>query len=319
MEGIMALAEEQAATTESLPETPVQPIADEPVELTDDVTGQSDDVSEADTTGSEENAGSDQKDEADESDEAQDHGDESFEEVEYEGKRYSLPAELKAALLRQADYTRKTQEVAEMKRSAEARAADIENAFSVSQEYIQARAYQHTLNEQLQQYQGLTQADWGKLESDDPLGAQSHWRQYQMLKEEAGKVGDFIQKTESDRSAAEEQAIANRLHETREYAEREIPGWNDEVDRQVFDFATSQGFDAATLRKAYNPQTYRVLYYAMIGAKSLQRQQAPQKAAQIPVKPLSKVTAKANPAAAKDPEDMSMAEYVAFRSAQMKR
>ncbi len=314
MEGMMALAEEQATNTETLPESPVEVAKDEPVEITDEAAD-----APADTETAEEAT-----DEAAANDEEQANEDgetpeEVFEEVEYEGKRYSLPPELKAALLRQADYTRKTQEVADMKRAAEAKAADIENAFNVSQEYVQAKAYEHALNEQLQQYQGLTQADWSKLESEDPIAAQGHWRQFQMLEKEALKVKEFIQKTESDRGAAEEQAIANRLRETREFAEREIPGWNDEVDRQVFDFATSQGFDAATLRKAYNPQTYRVLYYAMIGAKSLQRQQAPQKAAQIPVKPLSKVTAKASPAAAKDPEDMSMAEYVAYRNAQMKR
>ncbi|KPF66114.1 hypothetical protein IP84_17015 [beta proteobacterium AAP99] len=37
----------------------------------------------------------------------------SLEDVEYEGKSYKLPPELKNALLRQADYTRKTQEVAQ--------------------------------------------------------------------------------------------------------------------------------------------------------------------------------------------------------------
>ena len=41
-------------------------------------------------------------------------------EVDYNGKSYCLPPELKDALLRQADYTRKTQELAEGRRALEA-------------------------------------------------------------------------------------------------------------------------------------------------------------------------------------------------------
>jgi hypothetical protein len=41
-------------------------------------------------------------------------------EVEYDGKTYLLPLELKDALLRQADYTRKAQEVAESRRRLQA-------------------------------------------------------------------------------------------------------------------------------------------------------------------------------------------------------
>ena len=42
-----------------------------------------------------------------------------LEEVEHEGKKYQIPKPLKGALLMQADYTRKTQEVAEQRRAVE--------------------------------------------------------------------------------------------------------------------------------------------------------------------------------------------------------
>src|SRR5947199_238059 len=45
-------------------------------------------------------------------------------EVEYGGKTYTLPAELKDALLRQADYTRKTQEVAQGRKALDGARAD---------------------------------------------------------------------------------------------------------------------------------------------------------------------------------------------------
>ena len=42
---------------------------------------------------------------------------EDDEEVEYEGKTYKVPKELKGALMKNADYTQKTQEVAEQRKS----------------------------------------------------------------------------------------------------------------------------------------------------------------------------------------------------------
>ena len=61
------------------------------------------------------------------SDDAQDldtqGADPEFEEVEYEGKRYALPKELKDAILRQSDYTRKTQELAQQREQSTAEIA----------------------------------------------------------------------------------------------------------------------------------------------------------------------------------------------------
>ena len=45
---------------------------------------------------------------------------EEAEEVDFEGKKYLVAKELKDALLRQSDYTRKTQEVAETRKQIEA-------------------------------------------------------------------------------------------------------------------------------------------------------------------------------------------------------
>jgi hypothetical protein len=42
-----------------------------------------------------------------------------FQEIEYEGKTYQVPPELKDALLRQSDYTKKTTEVSERQRAIE--------------------------------------------------------------------------------------------------------------------------------------------------------------------------------------------------------
>src|SRR3954468_4841262 len=73
-------------------------------------------------------------------------------EVVYDGKGYQLPAELKDALLRQADYTRKTQDVAQARKALEAeRAAHLEGA-ALTRAHIQDAARVVALNDQLTQF-----------------------------------------------------------------------------------------------------------------------------------------------------------------------
>jgi hypothetical protein len=52
--------------------------------------------------------------------------DDDSEEVDYEGEKYKLPKKLKDALLRQQDYTQKTQQVAEQRRAIEAQAQQVQ-------------------------------------------------------------------------------------------------------------------------------------------------------------------------------------------------
>src|SRR5215216_3195421 len=59
-----------------------------------------------------------ENDAADLSAEASAEADE-FEDVDFAGKQYRLPKELKSALMMQADYTRKTQDVAEQRKALE--------------------------------------------------------------------------------------------------------------------------------------------------------------------------------------------------------
>ena len=92
-------------------------------------------------------------------------------EVEYEGKKHKVPPELKDALLRTADYTRKTQEVAEQRKAVEAKQVEANQAFQTSQEVIEARAHIHHVDSQLKQYENV---NWAQLEQEDPVGAMSH-------------------------------------------------------------------------------------------------------------------------------------------------
>jgi len=242
-------------------------------------------------------------------------------EIEFNGKKFSIPEELKSGFMMNADYTRKTQEVAELRKAAETFKAEAEQHLNTSKEVLEARASLINLDGQLKQYNDLTPQQWQQLENDDPVGAMSHWRQYQQLQQARNNLASQIDQFQRQASENAEQETAARLRETRAYAEKNIKGWNEQVDQDIVKFANNElGFTTEALRGAITPQIYQTLHLAMLGHKFLQAAQAPQKPAIVPqTQPLKTVSAKGNPAVTKAPEDMSMDEYVAYRKAQTKR
>lgn len=290
------------ATEATQPEVMVQDETEQPVEITD--TEQPTEEATAETEGAE---GTEDGAEPAEPQEPE------TVEIEFDGEKFNVPAKLKAGFMMNADYTRKTQEVAEMRKEAETVREEAAKVYQSSREFIEANAVMMNVESQLKQYEGV---DWNRLEQEDPVGAMSHWRQFQQLQGQRQQVAQYLQNAESERSAKAEQEIATRLHQTAEFAQREIPGWNQQVDQEVTKFATDFGFTAEQLRAAMTPQIYKVLHRAMLGEKLLQQQKSAPKPAPKQAQPLKTVTAKASPAVTKDPADMSMDEYVAFRKTQ---
>jgi hypothetical protein len=236
-------------------------------------------------------------------------------EIEFNGKKHKIPAELKDGFLMQADYTKKTQAVAEMTRTVEARQAEADANFSVSEEVLQARAALMLHDNQLEQFQNM---NWQQLENEDPVGAMSAWRQFQQLKEARSNIAGYLTEQQTQRSAQAEQATANRLRETREFAEKEIKGWSPELDNKITEFAVNGlGVGIDVLKGALNPTLYKTFYLAYLGQQTLAKQAAPPKTPTSNVKPLAKVDSKANPSARKSTETMSMEEYAAHRHQQL--
>lgn len=230
-------------------------------------------------------------------------------EIEINGKKYQIPVELKDGYLMQSDYTRKTQEVAEIRRAAESQREQAAALFQSSEEFIKANAFKLNVEQQLQQYQN---ANWEQMEQEDPMGAQSHWRKFQQLKEQRGQVAQYLDKTQSERNANAERDIATRLHETRQFAEKEIPGWTPEVDLNVSKFAQGVGFTPDQLKAAMNPQIYRVLHLAMLGEQAMQKQKSAPPRPQAPTKPLTTITPKATAPGRKSVAEMSVDDMAAY-------
>lgn len=236
-----------------------------------------------------------------------------LEEFDWEGKKIKGPKGLKDGLLRQADYTRKTQEVAETRKQLEERAQHIEQQAKASDEEMNARAALISIDSDLKSYENV---DWDAWEAQDLFAAQAGFRKFQQLQAARGQVDKYLGERQKARTETTQQETAKRLQETRQFAETKIKGWTLEVDAKITDFATKElGFDWNTLKAAYTPAVYKALHLAWLGHQAINTKTAPTTAKPPVTEPLKVVAAKANPPAKKSLSEMSMEEYAASRRA----
>lgn len=201
--------------------------------------------------------------------------DDESEEIEHEGKKYKLPKGLKPLLMMQQDYTRKTQEVAEHRRSLEEYQAKVQadtaQQVQAAQQFTREFVELHALDQKLADYANV---DWKAWEAQDFMAANAGWKEMGMLeKQRAQLAGNLQQKQiqfrqETDRRSreaqhAQEADIAKRREETARTIQREIPSWNDEVAGKVAGFAQGIGYTREELINATtDPRAFIILHKA---------------------------------------------------------
>jgi hypothetical protein len=235
------------------------------------------------------------------------------EEFDWNGKKVRGPKGLKDGVLMHADYTRKTQAVAEQQRVYQEREAQLQQRYQQSDEELRTHAQLVNLNSQLEEYSKLSEADWTRLENEDFVNAQQHWRRFQQLQNNYAATSQQLNQMQTARSEQAQQDTARRVQETREYAQKNIKGWSPQMDESILSFATDVlGLDLRLVAQHLNGPIYQGLYYGWAGHQALSKQ--PAKTPQPKPEPLQTVQAKANPPARKDYASMDMDEYVRARN-----
>jgi hypothetical protein len=214
----------------------------------------------------------------------------------------------------QADYTRKTQEVARARRELEQFRENLSQHAQAADEEMTQRAALVALDAQLQQFAKL---NWDQLSAEDPIGANREFMRFQALEKIKDQVGkDLVQKSVL-RSQAAQHEIVSRFEQTQDYARKNIKGWSPELDREIVDWAMSKGATEQNILSAMSPMVYEMLYLARVGDQALRKTAAPNNSAGA--RPTSTVGGKSNPSAGKSLSEMSMEEYVQYRRKQMAR
>ena len=220
------------------------------------------------------------------------------EEVDWDGAKYRVPKPLKDALLRQADYTRKTQELADQRRTVEQHFTSLTQQAELQQQTLEHRVNLRTVEQQLQQFQNT---DWSAYSAnygaDATASAMASWQQYRDAKAE---LEGAIAKTESEARQISERSTANAIAQAEQVLSREIEGWSPQLVTTLAGYAAENfGITPQELRDSVintdgtaDTRTFKVLArlhkaeteLAQLKAQTTKAQQAAKQASVTPAK-----------------------------------
>ena len=206
-----------------------------------------------------------EEDTDEESDEESDEEPEPVSEVEtveFEGKEYSVPRDLKNAIMQNKDYTVKTQEVAEQRRELDADKLRFQQALELLTAHTGAYTELGVLDQQLAQYNEI---DWNSWATQDPNAAQQAQIQLGGLREQRQQVLEQLQKLQADSQQKLATETSKIVEENRAKVANVVPNWSSETEKAVFDFGVQSGLTETQLAGTnYDPVLINILNKARL-------------------------------------------------------
>jgi hypothetical protein len=243
--------------------------------------------------------------------------------------------ELKEGALRQADYTRKTQELAESRKAFEAERQAVQQMDTIE---LMARGDLTNVNAQIAQYE---QYDWQSarahaqaIDSENFDRAQmdqldAHWQQYQLLKSRQQKIGQLLGLKAQERQSRQQQSlkaheatVAKLLDEGTPELKKAIPDWNRTKAATLTESMVKHfGIPREEFDGIDDPRLYLVMHAAveaMEARTKTKKAQAIQK--QQEVVPAAKATGNRNPIPPGKLDDrLSTDEWIKRRNEQVRK
>lgn len=244
---------------------------------------------------------------------------EDDEEVEIGDQKVALPKtlaeKLKSERMMHADYTQKTQSVAEERKQVASEREQVQKQHQTQQQYIKEFAEVVAIDNQLAQYRAV---DWAGLATTDPLQVMQLQIQERQLMEARNKAVQGVTQKQQEFAVAEQQEIAKQVHEASSYMQREIPGWSSERSDKLMQYAVGEGLKAEQVTQAIlrNPALAKVIHKAEL-YDQLSKKQAPKPQAAPAAKPALKVVGRAS--VNTDPAKMTDKQFAAWRQSQIKQ
>lgn len=181
-------------------------------------------------------------------------------EAEYDGKTYKVPQELKEALLRHGDYTRKTQEVADQRKQIEERAQALEMQQQTLAQSFEKAVELRGIQDRLKQYEAL---DWSAIADQNPSEAMKLNVAYQKLQQEAQKAAYELQQTQTQQQQLTLQQRQQKLADAQKELFKYIPSFNAEVAEKIRKTANDYGVSDQEINSIVDPRQIRILHDAM--------------------------------------------------------
>lgn len=248
---------------------------------------------EAPEVETDETLAADADDGADESGE----GDEEFEELDVDGEPLrapkSLAEKLKARMMMQADYTQKTQSLAEQRKEFEAQRQAAQWEEQTKRELFTEEAQLVNVQSRLSQFQNV---NWQAIAQQNPGEYASLHAEYTQLQAYHDGLAGNIESRKGQLAAMREQATAISIERAVSDLSKPDPsvGWDGKFDadksRKITDFLVSKGADPNSLREIRDPFVIKMAHLAMIGEETLRKSAAALKKPTPEAKPVPTVT-----------------------------
>jgi len=235
---------------------------------------------------------------------------EENDELEVDGKKFALPKsaaeKLKAERMMHGDYTRKTQELAEQRRTFEAEA---QRHRQEQQQYIADYAKVVAIDDQLAE---LNKIDLAQYIDSDPSGVQRIMLQKQALQAKRDEAVNALEHKRHQNALNEQQSLAKQVQDAEAYFAREISGWSPDRSNQLRAYGVAEGIPAEVIAQTAlkHPAFAKLLHKAQ-----LYDQIAKKPTPAAPPTPQAKPAAKVgnNATVKKDPSKMTDAEFAEYR------
>lgn len=264
-------------------------------------------------------------DEADENAAEGDEAPEEEEELDIDGNPLKVPKtlaeKLKARMMMQADYTQKTQALAEQRREIEAQRQAVQWEREMEGSLSKETAQLDAVRSRLEQFQNV---NWQELAQTNPQQAIALQAEYTQLKDFNDSLSGQIEGRRQQLAAMREQATAISVERAVAALSQPDPtnGWDGKFDadksRKMTDFLMSKGANPEVLRTILDPLSIKIINLAMIGDETLRKQSATLKKPAPVANPVPQVnTGKTR--ATVNPDKMTADQWREWREEQIKR
>jgi protoporphyrinogen oxidase len=182
-------------------------------------------------------------------------------ELEWDGAKYQVPVKLKDAFMRNEDYTRKTQDLAEQRKT-------VDQLREISQTKQMDGVFAESIQPDMQQVamidaylQQVAKMDMSNMSMEAVFRQKM---EIDGLKERKAEIKESI----AQKRTAFNQSLADRIKElrgkSRELASKSIQGFNEQIEADVRKFAAAEGLAEPEIDNVLlDPRSMKILWKAM--------------------------------------------------------
>lgn len=264
---------------------------------------------------------------ADASYENDDEGDEApeeEEELDIDGNPLKVPKtlaeKLKARMMMQADYTQKTQTLAEQRKEFEAQRQAAQWEAQTNEALAEETAQLYNVRQRLEQFQNV---NWAALAQQDLQQHAVMQAEYTQLRDYHDKLNGHVEGRRNELSQQREQATAITLERAVQHLNTPKPdiGWDGKFDADkrtsLTKFGMDLGFTNEELSNTSHPLMIQTLNLARIGYETLRKQNATLKQAKPEAKPVPTVATGKTRTAPSNPDKLSADEWLKWRESSL--